>query len=152
MYFAYGATMDPRLMAGRAPGARSVGPARPEGFRLAFDVASAEWEGGVANLEPDRDAGVWGVLWEVPEDEAEALEALGASDRSEGHPTSHRAEDVVVHGPGGPVPARVHRVLDRQGVHVPPTDAYLNRLRSAVRVQGLPPEALDAIDEAAGHP
>ena len=90
LYFAYGANMDVRHMKGRVPDARVVGPGRLDGFRMAFDVYSTEWEGGAANLQTDQERHVWGVLWEVPESEAGGLDAF------QGHPTFYRREDVVV--------------------------------------------------------
>jgi gamma-glutamylcyclotransferase (GGCT)/AIG2-like uncharacterized protein YtfP len=146
LYFAYGANMDERHMQGRVPGARPVGPARLDGFRLAFDVYSTEWEGGAANLEPDEDGRVWGVLWEIPAEETGGLDAF------QGHPTFFRREDVVVQGPSGPTMAWTYRVAHQERSYVRPTDEYLRVLTSAVRVHGLPPEALDAIDQAGRPP
>jgi gamma-glutamylcyclotransferase (GGCT)/AIG2-like uncharacterized protein YtfP len=144
VYFAYGSNMDPRHMQQRVPGARPLGPGRLSGFRLAFTVYSTEWEGGAANLELDPDGHVWGVLWEVPEEEAAGLDAY------QGHPTFFRREDVVVDGPAGSVIAWTYRVAHQEGF-VRPTDAYVNKMLGAIRMMGLPPEALDMVDRAA-HP
>ncbi len=146
LYFAYGSNMEARRMTSRVPGARFFGYARLEGFRLAFSVYSTEWKGGAANLELDPDAHVWGVLWDVPEGEARGLDAF------QGHPTFFRKEDVVVEGPEGPVIAWTYRVAHQEGTYVRPTDAYVQLLRSAMRTQGLPPEALDMLDRAARPP
>jgi gamma-glutamylcyclotransferase (GGCT)/AIG2-like uncharacterized protein YtfP len=143
LYFAYGSNMDPNRMARRAPGARAVGPARLDGFRLEFNVYSTEWEGGGANLEPDERAHAWGVLWDVPETEVRGLDAF------QGHPTFFRREDVVVEMADEPAVAWTYRVAHQSGSYVRPTDAYLALVRSAIRQQGLPPEALDLLDEAA---
>src|SRR2546426_10605923 len=96
VYFAYGSNMDSNHMVKRAPGARPAGPARLDGFRLEFSVFSNEWQGGAANLELDPEAHVWGVLWDVPEEEVGGLDAF------RGHPTFFRREGVVVEGPEGP--------------------------------------------------
>jgi gamma-glutamylcyclotransferase (GGCT)/AIG2-like uncharacterized protein YtfP len=146
LYFSYGSNMDPRHMQGRVPGAQVVGPARLDGFRLAFSVYSTEWEAGAANLELDPEAHVWGVLWDVPEAETGGLDAF------HGHPTFFRKEDLVVEGPGGAVIAWTYRVAHQEGTYVRPSDAYLQLLRSAIRVHGLPPEALDILDRAARPP
>jgi gamma-glutamylcyclotransferase (GGCT)/AIG2-like uncharacterized protein YtfP len=146
LYFAYGSNMDPHHMTSRVPGARVFGPAKLDGFRLAFSVYSTEWEGGAANLELDQDAHVWGVLWEVPEDQTGGLDAF------QGHPTFFRREDVVVEGPNGPAIAFTYRVAHQEGTYVRPTDTYVQLLRSAIRVHGLPPEALDMLDRAARPP
>jgi gamma-glutamylcyclotransferase (GGCT)/AIG2-like uncharacterized protein YtfP len=146
LYFAYGSNMDPTHMARRAPSARVVGPARLDGFRLAFSVYSTEWEGGAANLGLDEGSHVWGVLWEIPDEEVDGLDAF------EGHPTFFRREEVVVEGSDGPMIAWTYRVAHQERSYVRPTDAYVNRLISAIRLQGLPPEALDDVDRAARPP
>jgi gamma-glutamylcyclotransferase (GGCT)/AIG2-like uncharacterized protein YtfP len=146
LYFAYGSNMDARHMTSRVPGARSFGPARLDGFRLAFSVYSTEWEGGAANLELDPEAHVWGVLWEIPDEETRGLDVF------QGHPTFFRREDVVVEGPEGPAIAWTYRVAHQEGTYVRPTDTYLQLLRSAIRTLGLPPEALDILDRAARPP
>jgi gamma-glutamylcyclotransferase (GGCT)/AIG2-like uncharacterized protein YtfP len=145
LYFAYGANMDPSQMTSRVPHARPMGVARLDGFRLEFSVYSTVWGGGAANLELDPRAHVWGVLWEVPEDEMKGLDAY------QGHPTFFRREDVSVVGPQGRVIAYTYRVA-HQKAYIRPTDPYLHLLRSAARVHGLPPEALDIVDEAARPP
>jgi gamma-glutamylcyclotransferase (GGCT)/AIG2-like uncharacterized protein YtfP len=145
LYFAYGSNMDPAHMAKRVPSAKPMGPARLDGFRLEFNVYSTEWGGGAANLELDEKAHLWGVLWEIPEG------AMGDLDAFQGHPTFFRREDVVVHGPNGPVVAWTYRVAHQSG-YIRPTDAYLRSVYSAIRLQGLPPEMLDIVDRAARPP
>jgi gamma-glutamylcyclotransferase (GGCT)/AIG2-like uncharacterized protein YtfP len=145
-YFAYGSNMDPRTMHRTAPGAEAVGPGRLNGYRLEFNVYSDRWEGGAANLEPDQDGHVWGVVWEVSE------EALDSLDTFVGHPTFYRREDVDVEVAGSdPAACVTYRVAHQRG-YVRPTPQYLARLRGAVRVQRLPPEALDIIESAAMPP
>ena len=146
LYFAYGSNMDPRHMTERVPGARAVGPGRLDGFRVDFNVYSTEWESGAANLELDPEGHVWGVLWEVPEEGAGGLDAF------QGHPTFFRREDIVVETASGQAIAWTYRVAHQAGSYVRPTDAYLHMIHSAIRVQGLPPEALDAVDRAARPP
>ena len=146
LYFAYGANMHPDHMRDRVPGAKVVGPGSVGGFRLSFSVFSTEWQGGAANLEPDDQSHVWGVLWEVPEDQWQGLDAY------QGHPTFFRREDVPVDGPNGPAVAWTYRVAHQAGTFVRPTDAYIHLLHTAIRIQGLPPEALDDVDRAARPP
>jgi gamma-glutamylcyclotransferase len=145
-YFAYGTNMDARQMEQRVPGARLIGPARLDGFRLAFNVYSRSWQAGAANLELDADGHVYGVLWELVEDEMKGLDTF------EGHPTFYRREEVTVDGPQGPVIAWTYRVAHQEGAFVRPSDEYLQQIYSAIRVHGLPPEALDLVDRAARPP
>jgi gamma-glutamylcyclotransferase (GGCT)/AIG2-like uncharacterized protein YtfP len=145
-YFAYGSNMDSRTMQRTVPDATLVGSGRLNGFRLEFNVYSDRWEGGAANLEPDEDGHVWGVVWEIPE---AALEDL---DTFIGHPTFYRREGVAVDLAGGErTECETYRVAHQKG-YVRPTPQYLARLRAAVRLQGLPPEALDIIEAAALPP
>jgi gamma-glutamylcyclotransferase (GGCT)/AIG2-like uncharacterized protein YtfP len=145
-YFAYGSNMDARQMQQRLPGAELIGPARLEGFRLAFTVFSRSWQAGAANLELDPDGRVYGVLWELPEDGVKQLDSF------EGHPTFYRREEVIVEAAEGPTIAWTYRVAHQEGAFVRPSDEYLQLMYSAIRVHGLPPEALDLVDRAARPP
>lgn len=144
-YFAYGSNIDERNMAEFCPGARPLGPGRLDGFRLEFTVFSDRWQGGAANVEPDPDGHVWGLVWELTSEDVERL------DTYEGHPTFFRREEVQVEAGGEIMPCQTYRVAHQKGF-VRPTDEYLNRVRSAMRVHGLPPEALDMLEAAARPP
>ena len=144
-YFAYGSNIEDRNIREFAPGATVVGPGRLDGYRLEFTVYSDRWQGGAANLEPDPDGHVWGLVWAVEEEDLERL------DTYEGHPTFYRREDVEVRLGEEIVPCHTYRVAHQQG-YVRPSDGYLNMVRSAMRVQGLPPEALDMLEAAARPP
>lgn len=74
LYFAYGSNMDPDQMAVRCPGAAAQGPARLPDHGLAFARESLLWGGGVATVEPAPGEEVWGVLWEIGEDDEAALD------------------------------------------------------------------------------
>ena len=144
-YFAYGSNMDPRHMSDHCPDARPLGPGRLDGFRIEFTVYSDRWGGGAANIEPDPNGHVWGVVWEVtPED-------LAALDTYVGHPTFYRREEVDVYVGDLGVQCLTYRVAHQKG-YVRPTDEYLNRLRAGMRIQDLPPEALDIMESAARPP
>lgn len=144
-YFAYGTNMDPKIIERTCPDARPRGPGLLDRFRLEFNVYSDKWKGGAANLEPDEDAHVWGVVWEVAQEDLDKL------DTYVGHPTFYRREEVDVLVQREKVPCVTYRVAHQKGF-VRPTDAYLARMRRAIRIQGLPPEALDILEAAARPP
>lgn len=144
-YFAYGANMHPREMAKTSPTAQALGPGLVEGFQLTFSVYSDRWKGGAANIMPAEAGRVWGVVWEVSE------EGIAELDTFAGHPTFYRHDDVVVHLAGSLESCRTYRVAHQRG-YVRPGDGYLQLLRSAIRRQGLPVEALDLLDRAAALP
>lgn len=141
-FFAYGARMNPKTMQDGAPNAVLVGPARLDGFRLAFNVPSRSWGGGAANAVPALGSHMWGVLWQIDEGELEPLNSY----RGEEH-LEHVLE-VEVAGPDGPVTATTFAV-DSPEVFVSPAARYLDMLRAVARDQGLPEEALADIDAAA---
>lgn len=144
-YFAYGSNIDPRLMRETCPEAQFLGPARLDGYRLEFNVYSDRWDGGAANIEPDGRGRVWGVAYRVTEEDLELLDTFV------GHPTFFRREEVPVKLGSERLECVTYRVAHQHG-YVRPSDAYVNRLRAAMRLQGLPPEALDMLERAARPP
>ncbi|MGH2674433.1 MAG: hypothetical protein ACRDH1_03340, partial [Actinomycetota bacterium] len=68
-----------------------------------------------------------------------------------GHPTFYRREDVAVQVGRDPLECVTYRVAHQRG-YVRPTNSYLARIRGAIRLQGLPPEALDIVEAAAEPP
>jgi hypothetical protein len=140
-FFAYGERMNAEKMRADAAGATAVGPARLEGYRLAFNVTSRSWGGGGANAVADPRGHLWGVLWDVDD------EAFRSIDSFRGDEPSRLVLDVVVDGPNGEVPARTYAV-DAAEHFVQPEDRYVEMLLAVAADQGLPQDALDAIQAA----
>lgn len=147
-YFAYGERMNEDTMAADLPGAVRVGPGRLDGFRLAFNVISRAWGGGAANAVPDRRSALWGVLWVVDDHELEILAPVNTAETGDG---ADHAMDVSVTGPDGDITARTFFVESHEA-YVRPTDRYFGMLRANAVAQGLPTEALDALDSARTGP
>jgi hypothetical protein len=158
-YFAYGSNMSSSELHAHCPTARSQGRARLDGWRLAFTVSSAKRQGGVADIVRSPADSVWGVLWEIEDDELPAL------DRKEGYaPERQRADNlyervdlqVLLDGdPARACPAFAYEVIAKQASHVPPHAAYGAILRRGALEHGLPREYWDAAeallsDEPAG--
>lgn len=142
-FFAYGDRMSPEHMAEFVPGATVVGPARLPGYRLVFNVMSRTWGGGAANAMLDPAGSMWGVLWDLGDESPTGLDTSGADDGTE-----QSRIDVTVEGPDGPVTARTLAIWSGERF-VRPTERYVAMLRANAERQGLPPEALDAIQDAA---
>lgn len=141
-FFAYGARMNPTTMRTHTPEAVLIGPARLDGYRLAFNVPSRSWGGGAANAVPALGGHLWGILWEIGEDDLDALNSFRGDEHMQ-----HQL-DVEVRGPDGPVKATTFAV-DSPEQFVAPAERYLAMLRAVARDQGLPEEALAEIDAAA---
>jgi gamma-glutamylcyclotransferase (GGCT)/AIG2-like uncharacterized protein YtfP len=74
LYFAYGSNMHPAQMKQRCPSAKFVCRAKLPSHRLAFTLKSAERDCGVADVLRDETKAVWGVAYELPEDELKDLD------------------------------------------------------------------------------
>jgi hypothetical protein len=146
-FFAYGDRMNEEKMIGEKPNARLVGPARLDGYRLAFNVISRAWGGGAANAVHDPRGSLWGILWELQDGDLQDLEPINRG----GMPAEDRILDVEVDGPDGVVQARTFAVESHESF-VRPTDRYFDMLRATAVIQGLPEDALAAIDQAREAP
>ena len=73
LYFAYGSNMDSAQMKERCPSAKFVCRAKPASHRLAFTRMSVSRRCGVADILRDEAKDVWGVVYELPENELENL-------------------------------------------------------------------------------
>ena len=145
-YFAYGDRMSTETMTNAVPAAKLLGPGRLDGYRLAFNVYSGAWGGGGANAVPDRTAALWGVLWEIPDEDMAVLEPVNRLEDG-----SDPELEVEVVGPDGPVQARTFAVASHEAF-MRPTDRYADLLRVVAAGHGLPDEALTAIDAAREGP
>lgn len=87
-YFAYGSNMDVLQMKERCPSAKSLGVSSLGGYRFSLDYE------GVATIIPDSQNKVWGVLWEIQEDDKASL------DRYEGVASHCYGPEFIVVGYG----------------------------------------------------
>lgn len=81
-YFAYGMNTNQQQMAHRCPAAKLIGPAVLPGYRFRFAHH--------ADIVPDENFSVEGVLWYITEDCLKSLDAL------EGYPHYYDCQEVLV--------------------------------------------------------
>ena len=74
LYFAYGSNMDSTQMKERCPSSKFVCRAKLPSHRLAFTLRSFSRGCGVADILRDEAKEVWGVIYELPENELEHLD------------------------------------------------------------------------------
>ena len=132
-------------MAAAAPTARFLGVGRLDDFELGFRRRSARWGGGAADILPAAGRSVWGVLYELPDDAVEALDA------KEGAGFAYRRREVVVEHDRRSVTAVAYDVIDKEPADVPPTPEYLALLLGAARERGLPAAHLAILDAFSLH-
>jgi gamma-glutamylcyclotransferase (GGCT)/AIG2-like uncharacterized protein YtfP len=133
LYFAYASNMEPRRFRRLCPRGAFVGPARLPGHRLAFSRYSRQRRGGSADVVPDAESEVWGVLYEVKDADLETL------DRSEDVPAAYRREEVVVEDGEGRERQAFTFVANRTGDFLPHRD-YLKLIVQGAEARGLPRE------------
>jgi gamma-glutamylcyclotransferase len=74
LYFAYGSNMHSAQMKCRCPSAKFVCRAKLPAHRLAFTLKSAKRDCGVADVLPDQAKEVWGVVYELSDNELKNLD------------------------------------------------------------------------------
>jgi gamma-glutamylcyclotransferase len=134
-YFAYGSNLSPRIIEAWCPAARYLGPARLDGFRLAFLRRSQRWRAGAADVVPAAGHAVWGALYAVSPADLEAL------DRKEfvAH-SGYRRREVEVELDGRRVGAATYEVVDKARDELTPRREYLELMLAGARERGLPDE------------
>ena len=139
-YFAYASNMEPRRFRRLCPGGTVVGPARLPGHRLAFSRYSRQRRGGSADVVPDPESQVWGVLYEVDEGD------LAAMDRSENVPAAYHREVVTAVDGAGEQRQAVTYVANRTGDFLPHKE-YLRVIVQGAEARGLPPEYIESLKQ-----
>jgi len=74
LYFAYGSNLDPDQMRARCPAHRLVGAALLRDHKLIFPLFSNRWGGGAASLQLSHGKDVWGVLYELTDEDLQSLD------------------------------------------------------------------------------
>ncbi len=140
LYFAYGSNMDPEQMGHRDLGWTRAEGAVLSGYRLAFDFdARSRWLGGAANVVPDEDMSVEGVLYHLDGD-------IAVMDGWEGGYRRIQVR-VVLLNDGTEREAWTYEVIDK-GEHMNPSEVYVDQMLRGAREFGL---SDDYIRELEGH-
>jgi gamma-glutamylcyclotransferase len=132
LLFAYGSNMASAEMDAWCPEHRYLGLARLDGFRVELRRRSIRWGGGAADIVPAPGERVWGVLYEVADEELDRL------DEKEGEGFAYRRRAVEVEYEGERRAAVAYEVINKEPEQVEATPEYLALLRAAARERGLP--------------
>lgn len=141
-YFAFGANMSASILQRRNVRPLAATSARLDGYALAFNLPGIPiYEPGFANIEPDEDAAVWGVLYRLSAADFRRLTV------TEGDGEHYSSIEVVV-APGGDATqtatARCFRAL-RTDPTLKPSRRYLDHLLEGARSHGLPTMYVDSL-------
>ena len=149
-FFAYATMISTEVMRQTCPSARPVGPAALRGYRTDFLRPSKAYAGGgCMGIIADPAATAHGVLFDIAEEDLEALEALevGAG--------YHRIDVQVTTPEGATVDAYSYEPEPVPGFPFAPRPDYLERMAEGIAEHGVPEQALAharAMGERAARP
>jgi gamma-glutamylcyclotransferase len=150
LYFAYASNLDPQQMQERCPGHHVVGLAALHDHRLTFPRFSTHWGGGTASVVHAHGQQVWGVVYEITDDQVAVLDSYedfrGAGDQHNAYDREMVTVDVV-RTDDGSVPRRVRAAtyLARASNPQPPSRRYLDTILRGATHHRLPEDYLDAL-------
>ena len=127
-YFAYGMNTNLDQMAGRCPGAVSLGPAWIDDYEFVFRAH--------ADIQKSPGGMCYGVLWEIDERHLQALDAL------EGFPYYYTRFHVKVNTGDCFVFALTYQMNDQSCIQEPGS-GYLEMVREGYIQNGVPTNQID---------
>ena len=132
--------MASRSLEQRGIGFRRLGRARLHGYRLAFRRRSIRTNSGVADIVPEPGAEVWGVVYELTDDDAAEL------DRKEGRPWAYdRREIRITLGDARETNAFTYVVSRPEPHEVVPSPDYVELMVEGADEVGLPATYIDTL-------
>ena len=140
IYFAYGADLNPAQLGASAPGYRSLGVARLQGYRLTFPRYSREWGGATASIAAGTSDVVFGALYDLLPDDIPVLHHHKGYD-PDGPPVliEHVFREVTVRrlATSEAVSAWTYIALPDNTTELP-SRTYVRELLDGARYHGLP--------------
>jgi gamma-glutamylcyclotransferase len=148
LYFAYGSNMDEGEIREHSPSSRYLGPACLKAYRLAFTRRSVRSGTGVADVLPAAGYEVWGALYELDEEDLDAL------DRKEGRGWAYARDRkrVRLSTDCSERDAIVYTVVSKEPAEVPPSREYLDRLTAAAGRRALPRAYVAMLERTGSSP
>ncbi len=145
-YFAYGSNMNWTQMTRRCPSARFISVARLKDHRFAITRQSRRRKCGTADVLPEPESEVWGIVYEIDDSEICALDGF-----EDGYARVKLFVDPVGDG-DRPVEAWVY-VAEKETTPPPPNALYKRLIVEGARHWKLPQiyvemlEKLEIVDE-----
>ncbi|MFH1596996.1 MAG: gamma-glutamylcyclotransferase family protein [Pseudomonadota bacterium] len=131
LYFAYGSNMDINQLRQRCPKSKFINIGKLIGYRLEFTHYSSGWEGGVADVVPDSEKEVWGIVYQLSKSDLVRLDSY------EGYPDIYTRFKTGIETPfGRKSNVWVYRVVYK-GTYEP-TRAYLDIIKRAALTYQFP--------------
>jgi hypothetical protein len=125
-YFAYGSNMSIEQMGERCTDSVKIGVATLHGYEFMIN------ELGVAGVTERSDSAVIGILWQISEEDKEALDFWEGADVTGG---AYHPKKLAVINDGKPVDALVY--IARNTVRGQPREGYLEKIVEAALHHGI---------------
>jgi gamma-glutamylcyclotransferase (GGCT)/AIG2-like uncharacterized protein YtfP len=140
-YFAYASNMASDVITRLCPQHRYVGIACLVDHRLAFTRRSVKTGTGVADVVQAPGETIWGVLYELVDDELTAL------DRKEGYGWAYTRVilPVQLEADGLEYTAVTYTVISKEPTEIPPSRQYLGKVIAAARERELPHQYVEQL-------
>ena len=152
LYFAYGSNMHWEQMKERCPSARFVGVAVLQDHRLAFTRYSRKRNGGVADAVSEKGKMVWGVVFEIHDDDVGQLDTEEGYEEGSAHNSYQRQDwQVLLDGDDTRPLAVAVYFAERQESPPLPSQGYKDQILRGARRWRLPSDyikQLEAIEVA----
>lgn len=142
-YFAYGSNMDTKQMQNRLESAdlTAFGVAKLKGWRLVFDKISRDGT-GKANLREDEQGEVWGVVYQVTDEQIEKLDGF-----EKGY--SRKITEVVMDDHDTRLVVITY-ISEKRDPKLHPSREYLTKIIKGASEHQLPEEYILQIETEAG--
>lgn len=125
LYFAYGSCMSEASFSETVKSFSRIGMAELKGYRVGFTKYSSKWGGGVADLLSVPGETMEGVLYLIPEAEAESLDVREGANLN---PPMYRRVGVTITVDGMQLPAFTYEVVAKSEQEISPSDDYMNTI------------------------
>jgi gamma-glutamylcyclotransferase (GGCT)/AIG2-like uncharacterized protein YtfP len=135
--------MAEEVISAWCPEHRLLGPARLDGFRLLFLRRSIRWKAGAADVVPEEGAATWGALYELNQEDLNALDTKEYTANA-GY---QRREVEVETQDGTSHKATTYEVVNKEPKELAPKHEYLELLIKGATQRGLPLEWITLLKE-----
>ena len=130
-YFAYGPSLNKKVLAQHCPTAKPKFSATLPNYKLIFTGWSRQWQGGIASIKPFKGEKVEGGVYEIPESDVRLL------DRYENSPSVYTRFKVMVWTDGGDAVEAFTYIMAAQAQETLPSKEYLTGIRQGFRDWGI---------------
>jgi cation transport regulator ChaC len=145
-YFAYGSNLDQVQMAQRCPAAKLVGPAQLANHRICFPRRSPVRDCAVASIESHKGGIVWGVIYELDDDDLARLDAREGFDPVNSSAVNRycRVDVTVQQTAGGRTEAVAYVAVPEEDPGQPSWE-YLRHIIDGARAHSFPDDYVDSL-------